>query len=204
MVISELYEYTDSFQQFFHRPSVWMPRASELALNGRDDLRQAISRYGGVHRIGKVAGLVKYSEWYYFEGQLELMYKLTLYLDTFHNSDYTVFPTVTEISRNGHHQLHSLIQYYGGCEFLAARLGLMRYKKQRDDLQFGKFDLKFAIQLLEFIRNNHMLRQPPMRNPVIAMPSRNYLDEDFDAQIEEFGGYENVARRLGLDFFADR
>ena len=75
-------------------------------------------------------------------------------------------------------------------------------------IQFGLFDLMFAIQLLNFVRSDQLKRSPPLQSPVIAMPSRNKLLRDagngewLDAKIDEFGGYENVARRLGLALFA--
>jgi hypothetical protein len=46
-----------------------------------------------------------------------------------------------------------------------------------------------------------------MKNPALSMPSKGKLlssgaeGELLDKSIQEFGGYENVARRLGLAFF---
>ena len=48
-----------------HLPAVWMPRLSELNNAGRNDLAQAITRYGGNKVICKKAGLVPYREWKY-------------------------------------------------------------------------------------------------------------------------------------------
>lgn len=212
-----------------NRPSVWMPRPSELSINGRDDLRQAMNRYGGVRSICRTAGMISYQEWFYFEGQLELLNELKQYLDEYANSDYTVFPNVSDIKRNGYYQLHDLIQYYGGRKFLSSRLnmsirnnrdkGMTKRRKMKyannnnnnvnDDviIKFGLFDLIFAIRLLNFIRMDQLKRSPPLQSPVIAMPSRTKLlslAEDgvwLDSKIDEFGGYENVARRLGLALF---
>jgi hypothetical protein len=205
-----------------------MPRPSELAMKGRDDLRQAINRYGGVRNICRMAGMISYQEWFYFEGQLELLNGLKQYLDEYANGDYTTFPTVSDVKRNGYDQLHYLIQYYGGRKFLSSRLNMslhgskdkatttrrkFKYTSNNnidDDtmIQFGLFDLLFAIQLLNFVRSDQLKRSPPLLSPVIAMPSRNKLLRDaangewLDAKIDEFGGYENVARRLGLALFA--
>ena len=216
-----------------NRPSVWLPRPSELSMNGRDDLRQAMNRYGGVRSICRTAGMISYQEWFYFEGQLELLNELKLYLDEYANSDYTMFPNVSDIKRNGYDQLHNLIQYYGGRKFLSSRLNMsirnnskdqstttmrrkMKYTNNNDNIvknddtiiKFGLFDLVFAIRLLNFIRMDQWKRSPPLQSPVIAMPSRNKLltlAEDgiwLDTKIDEYGGYENVARRLGLALFA--
>jgi hypothetical protein len=206
-----------------------MPRPSELAASGHDDLRQAMNRYGGTRGICRTAGMVPYQEWFYFEGQLELFTELKRYLDEFADGDYTTFPTVSDVRRNGFDQLHSLIQYYGGRKFLAARLSMSEQKyngsRTKDAskrgnqertissgydscLKFGLFDLEFAIRLLTFIRSDQMKRSPPLQSPVLSMPSRTKLltsaDDGawLDAKIDEFGGYENVARRLGLALFS--
>jgi hypothetical protein len=86
-----------------------------------------------------------------------------------------------------------------------------RLSKNQDvvaaDMNWGPFDLQFGIDLLEFVRNEQLKRRPPMRHSVVDMPSQTkllangekgvYLDE----KIQEYGGYENVARRLGLAYF---
>jgi hypothetical protein len=217
----------DSYKVENNRPSVWMPRPSELAIHGRDDLRQAMNRYGGARNICRTAGMIPYQEWFYFEGQLELLNGLKQYLDEHANSDYTKFPTVSEIKSRGYDQLHSLIQYYGGRTFLSSRLNMslhegkttrrkynISYTKNNhvdgDNavMKFGLFDLVLAIQLLNFVRMDQLKRSPPLQSPVIAMPSRTKLlstaDDGvwLDSKIDEFGGYENVARRLGLALFA--
>ena len=200
--------------------------------------------------------MIPFREWYYFEGQHELLTLLKAYLDEFHNGDYSVFPCVLEIQRRcrggrnnaasgAHLKLHSLIQYYGGRKFLSARLSMkspINYgsnnKKSKVgeasflDMNWGPFDLDFAIRLLSFIRQDLMRKSPPVQRPAIAMPTRAKLlkakmksgnssihdynkssssddgrhqDDDegvwLDEKIQEFGGYENVARRLGLAFF---
>jgi hypothetical protein len=131
-----------------------------------------------------------------------------------------LFPTVFKMKERGYERLHMLIQYYGGRKFLASRLGMehsitvkkKRTSKNQDylvaaDMNWGPFDLQFGIDLLEFVRNEQLKRRPPLRYPVIDMPSQTkllasgekgvYLDE----KIQEYGGYENVARRLGLAYF---
>lgn len=181
-----------------------------MAASGRDDLRQAMQRFGGTKNICRLAGMVPFREWYFFEGQLELLVLLKEYMDEYEDSDYTTFPNVSDIRRNGYEQLHSLIQYYGGRKYLAHRLGLMNSKSVllSDDfmgVDWGPFDLAFAIALLNFVRQDHLRRQPPLKNPLLVMPSRQRLlakEPWLHECVERYGGYENVARRLGLAFFA--
>ena len=205
-LLEELYEHSDTYRTHHSRPSVWMPRPSELAAHGRDDLRQAVTRFGGIACVARTAGMVPYREWFYFEGQLELLLELRNYLDQHCDGDYKVFPNVSMLKKRGYHQLHSLIMYFGGRKFVAARLG-MNANSSNGTMTFGSFDLDFAIRLLQFVRRDHLKRDPPMQFPCLAMPSRSKLlgggEEGvlLDAQIDEFGGYENVARRLGLALF---
>jgi hypothetical protein len=159
-----------------------------------------------------MAGMVPFREWYYFEGQLELLTELKRYLDEFAKSDYSAFPSVSDIQRNGYEQLHALIQYYGGRKFLAARLSMTGVPKVAGDdfadMNWGPFDLDFAVRLLCFVRQNQLHKSPPLQNPVLGMPSQTKLLASgpdgvwMDRRVQDFGGYENVARRLGLAFFA--
>ena len=185
-----------------------MPRLSELAKHGRSDLKQAIQRYGGYDSICRRAGMIPYKEWTYFEGQLCLLVELRDYCKLYQNGDLKRFPCVSDISRAGYKRLHSLIQYYGGRNFLALKLGMIPeqqdYGGATDMISFGAFDLELGVQLLLFIRDDHLCRTPPLKHCVIAMPSANKLRERcangewIHEKICEYGGYENVARRLGL------
>lgn len=256
IVLVELYQHVDDVRRKNGRPSVWMPRPNELAAAGRNDLRAAMIRFGGSSSrstlssssITRMAGMIPFREWYYFEGQYELLTLLKAYLDEFHNGNYAVFPCVSEIQRrcrgnnaSTHVKLHSLIQFYGGRKFLSARLSMKNPHRDGSsannnknkksmvgdasflDMNWGPFDLDFGIRLLAFIRQDLMRKSPPMQRPVIAMPTRSKLlkaknktdstldkssddgiqDEGawLDKKIQEYGGYENVARRLGLAFF---
>lgn len=142
-----------------------------------------------------------------------MLFELKRYLDEFYNSDYSTFPTVLEMQRHGYDELHTLIQYYGGRKFVASRLSMEFTRKSSSrgsdffgDMQWGAFDLEFGIELLHFIREDQLKLMPPMAKPVIAMPSQNKLLSTTDGRqlaesINKYGGYENVARRLGLAFF---
>ena len=229
-LVEEVYEYVDVYRTQHDRPAVWMPRPSEWAACGRDDLRQAVTRFGGLARVARTAGMVPHRDWYYFEGQLELLLELKEYLDRHGDGDYRDFPKVTTVRERGYHQLYTLIMYFGGRKFVAARLGMNVHSSswKRNDsirrskssftdsnnsnsdgvMQFGAFDLDFAIRLLQFVRRDQLKRNPPLQYPCLAMPSRSKLvvtggEEGvwLDSKIDEFGGYENVARRLGLALF---
>jgi len=206
-VLQELYQYLDDYQEHKNRPSVWMPRLGELKREGRDDLRFAITRFGGCNGICKLAGLVPYREWYYFEGQYELLVDLRDYLDKYHDGDYSSFPCASDMKRHGYHQLYSLTQFYGGSTFVANRFN-MKYIYARNthgDLKYGSFSIDTAIDLMRFIRAREMRKKGPLKRPTIAMPRQQTLlangEDKLHDEIMEIGGYENVARRLGLAYF---
>ena len=97
-------------------------------------------------------------------------------------------------------------------------------KLQYEELNYGKFSLDFGIEIMEYIRNDLLQYDPPItykevslnkkRNNnlmmpsssilMIAMPSKESLllddREDLIDKIMLFGGFECVARRLGLYF----
>jgi len=208
VVIQELYEYVDEYRERHGRPSVWMPRSSELMSNGREGLGQAMRRFGGADRIRELAGMVPHGEWKYFEGQLELVLGLVRYIDEHRGSDYSQFPSATDIRRKGYDRLYSLVQYYGGCAFLSLRFGMSSTAEaEYFEMNWGPFDLLFAARLLSFVRDEQLRKNPPLDHPVIGIPSPSRLlasaDRDgnwLHEKICEFGGYENVARRLGLAF----
>lgn len=203
------YNYTYNYRRQYNRPSTWMPRPSELLNNGNNDLRQAICRFGGFDYICRRGGMVPYREWVYFEGQLELLLELERYCDDFHAGNYSLFPCVSDVKSNGYNRLYSLIQYYGGRDLLSLRLGMMRQVKKHGPYQvisFGAFDLKLAVKLLLFVRDDQLRKNPPLRNAFIVMPSERKLREQctdgewIHDMICAYGGYENVARRLGLAY----
>lgn len=194
-----------------------MPRPSEIARRGREDLKLAISRFGGAKEIRRAAGLVPYRDWYWFMGQFELLVDLQRYLDEYHEGSDEFFPSMTEIKKNGYDQLYRLVQFYGGRKFVASRLGMKHtnnvYPRKMDstglyyDMNWGPFSITFAIALLQFVLSENMKKTPPLKIHAISMPTRSKLlasgenGVQLDKTIEKFGGYENVARRLGLDFF---
>ncbi|CAB9521514.1 expressed unknown protein [Seminavis robusta] len=221
-VLVDLYEYLHEQHAKLERPAIWMSRPSEIAEEGRGDLSQAISRFGGAKKITKLAGLVPFREWHFFEGQYELFLLLKEYIDDYYmysqdfqgddnssgTSRYQSFPSVNPMRFNGHERLHYLIQYYGGRKFLSGRLGMTG--GQNGVESWGNFSLEFAIRLCEFIRSDHKRAKPPVRNPVISIPSERRLSQAgsegawLHDRIVEYGGYENVARRLYLAYTFNR
>jgi hypothetical protein len=193
-----------------------MPRLSELVAAGRSDLKEAIIRFGGYEKVTKVAGMIEYREWCYLEGQLELLVELKRYCDEHCDSDYSRFPCVSGLRHVGYSRLHSLIQYYGGRKFLAMRLGMSTHagieRSLPKQLSWGRFDLEFALRLLHFIRADQMRHNPPLISKQRGLPLSIDIPTDsrlsgageegrwLRDKIHEYGGHENVARRLGLGF----
>ena len=159
------------------RPSIWMPRHSEISDEGRDDLSQAITRFGGADVICSMANLVPYKEWLYFESQLELFIELEAYLvkhklKTAGANEESVnnlfFPKLADIRRHGHNRLHDLVMDFGGRKMTAIRLG-MEYQAQTSveifrGMSYGDFNLEFAIKLLLFVRKEMMRCEPFVEN----------------------------------------
>jgi hypothetical protein len=184
-----------------------MPRPLELSNMGRQDLVQAIESYGGFNKICKLAGLVPFQEWYEFEGEYELLLELRNYLNSYHGGDQTYFPPESDMKLHGYDQLCTLVQFYGGSESLANRLGMSSKNSPRGDadLNWGPFSIDTAIELYRFVRADQMKKKGPMSRPVISIPSQRDLLANGQGQLHQSiidaGGYESVARRLGLDFW---
>ena len=184
-----------------------MPRPEEFASVRRFDIRRAFKCVGGSEQASRLAGMVPYREWRYFEDQLELLMEIQRYLKEHRNGDFSSYPIMKDVKRHGFDRLLLLNRHYGGARYLAERLGMKPKKKM--DLDSGPFFLEFAVRLLSFIRELELRKNPPLTNPSIRIPSPSQLDcEDEESvylheSIMKFGGYESVARRLGLAFYVD-
>lgn len=221
------FEYLDQRQTQHMIPAVWMPRLADISNDGREDLALAIRRFGGAKKMRKKAGLVSYSEWKYMDGMYELLVLLKEYIEKEETCTvtskykYKTFPVVSKLSQRGYSRLYHLIQYYGGRKFLAARLDMNGQRRRdsngvADDSSWGPFDLEFGIEIYSLIRFLELRKQPPLQRPELFIPSQHTLlvrlDEwkdpywtkekglSLDKKIHEYGGYENVARRLGLAY----
>ena len=78
------------------------------------------------------------------------------------------------------------------------------------DLNWGPFSLDFAGEVLSFVRARMMHQRPPVRAYLaVKMPSSGELvhygerGRALMERMERYGGYENVARHLGLALFDD-
>ena len=216
--IFDLYCYLDNYKKYKSRPSVFMPQLVELKHEGYSRLFNSCSRFkklphgvvlsqlfsDGDVSIEYMAGLVPYKEWRFFESQLQLLLELRHYLNVHHNGSDEIFPDPMEVKTNGHENLSVLIRSHGGKQLLAQKLD-MELVSTRSIQSWGPFSLDFAIELLQFIRERYMEMSPPMPYPVLSMPSERDLKmfgrDDLCSKVESFGGFENVARRLGLSFF---
>jgi hypothetical protein len=215
------YQFLEDRRASENMPESWMPRLSELEQAGRSDLAMAIQRFGGAQRVGSTAGLVPFREWNYVEGMYEMLLGLKGYLDQYHGGDYKTFPVATTLKMRGNDRLYVLVQYYGGVKFLAARLdmnyvGKKSGRRKTDsqlvsaDMNWGPLDLQFAIDLYSVCRDLQLKKKPPLAVPEIQIPTRRVLFAEYGEKgamlhdkILQYGGYENVARRLGLGFAFD-
>jgi hypothetical protein len=176
--------------------------------------------------IHSLSGLVSFREWRYFESQLHLFMELEIYLILYHNGSEEFFPDPSNVLLHGHKQLHDLIRIHGGKTMLAQKFDMKfgwnasddvgisnqtslisnkKVSRPRGYLSWGPFSVRFAIELLQFIRSQYLLLNPPLSCAHISMPSESDLLRcgyvDLAAQVTRYGGYENVARKLGLLFF---
>lgn len=209
VVLKELYSHLAQIKEEEGRPSVWMARQSEFTKAGRDDLKQAITRFGGNPYICELARVIPYKEWRYFESSLELFVELQLYLVMHHGDGReNFFPKLSEIQGNGHERLYDLVMEYGGRKMIATKLDMDFQAQTKLDLlqgmSFGKFSLDFAIRLMHFIRKEMMEQEPPLDNPKIQMPTIKELISKGETKLAEevmkYGGHESIARRLNLGF----
>jgi len=182
IVIQELYDHLILIKQKRGRPSIWMPRPSELTTEGRDDLKQALARHcGKAKHICSIAHLVPYHEWRYFESQLELFVRLQRYLSSAHHRhDEKMFPRLVDVIDGGGdgNRLYDLILEFGGATLLAAKLDMaMQYKSRPESMfggmRFGSFSLGFAVRLLHFIRRGMMAIDPSSTSSLSSSSSSN-------------------------------
>lgn len=100
LILFELYNYLKTFKKDHNRPSIFMPRLSELTYNNHNDIRCAIDRfYGNDNNLClETKTLVPFNEWNYFENQLLLFHSLKEYMQQ-NKLDNKYFPLLTNIRR---------------------------------------------------------------------------------------------------------
>ena len=93
---------------------------------------------------------------------------------------------------------------------LAQKLNMKLYRGEIKscssmNIEWGPITLDFAIRILNFVRSEFMTMSPPLAYPMISMPLEQDLlrrgQNDLASLIVQYGGYENIARRLGLAYF---
>ncbi|KAL3894329.1 MAG: hypothetical protein SGARI_007778 [Bacillariaceae sp.] len=189
-----------------------MPRQSDIT---RYDpgFKEAIKReFGSTASLCKAAGLIQFREWNYLEGQHDLMISLQDFADAEFGGDYTIVPSHVHLRQQGSNRLQRLLRDFGGTTFVAGRLGMRTETKKGPGirLSWGPFDLEHGIALMDFVRQDQIQKIRPLREPANFMPTRaqfleigshgTYLHE----KTMEYGGYESVARRLGLEWKGDQ
>ena len=208
VITKELYNYLACVKEEEKRPSVWMARQGEITKAGRDDLKQAITRFGGNDYICQLARLIPYKEWRYFESCLELFVELQLYLVMHEDGREDLFPKLSDVQNKDHERLYDLIMEYGGRKMIATKLDMDFQAQTKVELlrgmSFGKFSLDFAIRLMHFIRKEMLKQEPPLENPTIRMPTIKELiskgETKLAKDVMKYGGHEGIARRLNLSF----
>ena len=140
--------------------------------------------------------------------ETKLFVELQQYLNLYHSGSEDYFPDPLDVLDNGHEHLFHLIRIHGGKVLLAQKLSMKLQNNEasrESDLNWGPFTFDFAIQLLHFIRSEFLNMSPPLAYPLISMPLERDLlrcgQDNLAALVVKYGGYENVARRLGLAFF---
>jgi hypothetical protein len=212
------------------RPAVWLPRKKFFERAGRSEMGLAVTRYpGGVQALCHRLMLVPPREWMEFESFSSLLQDLLQYCES-HGCVGVMPRLVdldsngcsslrVRIAQNGGRKLlaRKLNMVLDSNSVGAGTDGAGPGFGSLGGVSFGDFDLHFAVELLGYIRDFHVNRplglpSGPVRRKEashewdshIAMPFRTDLLKDRKVdlvlKIEEYGGFENVARRLGLHF----
>mmetsp|Transcript_49633 Transcript_49633/g.82958 ORF Transcript_49633/g.82958 Transcript_49633/m.82958 type:complete len:234 (+) Transcript_49633:3-704(+) len=202
------------------QPVSWMPRLVDFRRAGRDDLVAAISRYGGTDDACARFGLVPYREWGYFDRNRALASDLLAYLREKGWPTDTMPDRATLEGDARGRDLNRRLSRLGGRSLVGRRLGLAltgRAAFYNDKINYGPFSLEFAVEVLEYIKETHFAAAPgawasaDMLDPetvgAVALPPpgdlRAHGRRDLADLIEEYGGPQQVARRLGLVYEDD-
>jgi hypothetical protein len=173
-----------------------MPRFSQFDDDDRGDLKNAISKCGGMNAVCEAAGLIPYSVWNRFESFRELVAELlrfnTYAMQFSTGIDYVdrifIIPTPTQLAKGNFTRLSELIRLFGG-------------RKDVHDLLLvnGKHEFKnlaVLVEITEYIHLDMMSKEPPFCH-VIRLPTRKELLRenrgDLIALFDENGGLDAVA-----------
>jgi hypothetical protein len=179
---------------------VWMPKFSQFDVDGRGDLKNAISKKcGGMNATCEAAGLVPYSDWTKFESFRELVSELYRYNKQFSINEEDgerAFKVPKPSQLTGFPRLSELIRLYCGSKAVRELL----LTSDRHELS----SLAFLVELTEFMRLDMMSREPPF-STVISLPTKDQLlhenRTDLVVSMNQYGGYEAVAKIIpGISF----
>ncbi|KAK4530158.1 hypothetical protein CCYA_CCYA03G1015 [Cyanidiococcus yangmingshanensis] len=173
-----------------------MPPLRVLAKAERLDLVASIEHHGGSRVVAERFGLRDYASWEYVLELRDLVRELSAYMRVANKGNE--MPSLAELQRQGRPDLARLVRRHGGPLVVAARFGLdvPPLRRRRDmDIKWGPFSLEVAERLLDacFVRGRAV-------DGVPEMPPLTELETDLQNKIEEYGGPDLVARRLGLAF----
>lgn len=175
-----------------------LPSPSQMRRTGRMDLARAIHRYGGSTVVASRFGLLPSEEYAYFFEFYNLLRELKAYQEA--TGQVGCMPSLARMKRDGRPDIVRLIRKHGGQNVLAARLDLRLERERKPYLRWGDFDIDFAIDLLNA---SQVVALETGHNLLLVLPTEEELAalgrSDLAAQIVQFGGREDVARRLGMD-----
>ncbi|MBI5649392.1 MAG: hypothetical protein HZC40_02930 [Chloroflexi bacterium] len=168
-----------------------MPSAKELRCAKRTDLVRGIAQYGGYPVVASKLGLgYTYSAkpkgyWKDFENVKK---EVLAYMKE--NDTFAKMPTAAELLESGQASLGWAINYHGGYQTVAERLGL-KYTQKRQGYWKDVTNIERAV--LEFVEKHGTPGQ---------MPSLDELKKvgygDLSRAISKHGGYTQIANRLKL------
>ena len=111
-------------------------------------------------------------------------------------------PSMKRMKQDGRADLAKLVRKHGGQRVLAARLNLTLHHPRRERMNWGPFDLDFAIDLLN-VSQVVAVDESQSTHRRVLLPTNSQLSalgrQDLDCKIELYGGRHDVARRLGMD-----
>lgn len=116
-----------------------------------------------------------------------------------------IIPTKSQITTSKFHHLSHLIRLFGGRKRIQDRLIGSHANNiliHQPGYQHIHFDVDFYIQLATFIKTDMLTKEPPVPCNIL-MPTADHLigenRTDLVQTIEKNGGFEVIAKRLGVD-----
>ena len=170
-----------------------MPTQSELVRAGRGDLSRAFTKHGRLSAVAKRLGLTQQD-----------MQKPSGYWDDFANLEEEllthivehgtpgVMPTLPELSQSGRRDIAHAIKKHGGVLEVVKRLGLDRPGAEKPRNYWEDFS-SVQNELLAFISEHGTQGTMPLKSDFIRAER-----SDLTHAVRKHGGFDEVAKRLGL------